>query len=277
MGYIYKIRNSVNDKIYVGKTTRSVSQRWEDHIKELHRPRKYASKLYRAMSKYGEDKFFIETIEECDNALLDERERYWIRFYNTTEKGYNITIGGDGHNVIDDNEKMYLLTLWNCGLMMNEIEKRTGRNHKAISRILYENGVTKDEINARQAKISRNSNGKTVYVYDLKGRYLKSYHSVAEASEDTGIRSDTISKVALNNSRNHSANGLIFRYYMKNDISNELPDIPNQPKRVRCIETGEVFPTLTKAGEFMGVTRHTIKAHILKEQPLCNYHFEYAE
>ena len=78
MGFIYKISNTVNSKKYIGLTTNSIEHRFKQH--------KYKSKtsdclLYMAMRKYGVDKFYIEQIEECDNTLLKEKERYWIDYY----------------------------------------------------------------------------------------------------------------------------------------------------------------------------------------------------
>ena len=94
MGYIYKITNNINNKCYVGKTERTVQIRWSEHI----RPSRWKLDLplYRAFSKYGIDNFSIEEIEECDNAFLDEREIYWISYFDTYKKGYNCTAGGEG-------------------------------------------------------------------------------------------------------------------------------------------------------------------------------------
>lgn len=47
--------------------------------------------------KYGKENFLVEVIEECDDSLLDERERYYIELYSTYAdygKGYNLTLGG---------------------------------------------------------------------------------------------------------------------------------------------------------------------------------------
>jgi hypothetical protein len=52
--------------------------------------------LYRAFSKYGIDNFSIEEIEQCDSDKIDEREIYWIDYFNSYRKGYNCTAGGEG-------------------------------------------------------------------------------------------------------------------------------------------------------------------------------------
>lgn len=95
MAYIYKITNKINNKIYIGKTERSIEERWKEHCSHI---KVYPNiPLYRAISKYGKDNFSIEIIEECDNISIDEREIYWINYYNTyLGEGYNCTGGGEG-------------------------------------------------------------------------------------------------------------------------------------------------------------------------------------
>lgn len=94
MGYIYKITNNINGKCYIGKTERTINIRWSEHIR-LSRL-KLDLPLYRAFSKYGIDNFSIEEIEQCDSDKIDEREIYWIDYFNSYRKGYNCTAGGEG-------------------------------------------------------------------------------------------------------------------------------------------------------------------------------------
>lgn len=100
MALIYKIFNTINDKVYIGKTEFSLEKRFQEHCKDSVRYQdKEIRPLYRAMNKYGRDKFFIELIEETNNA--EEREKYWIEYYDSFHKGYNATIGGDGKKLYD--------------------------------------------------------------------------------------------------------------------------------------------------------------------------------
>ena len=93
MGYIYKISNSINDKLYIGKTCTTLSNRWSHHISDY---TKYDWHLYRAMRKYGIENFSIELVEECEDNKLNEQEQYWINYYNSYNNGYNMTLGGEG-------------------------------------------------------------------------------------------------------------------------------------------------------------------------------------
>lgn len=93
--YIYKITNLINNKIYIGQA-KDVSQRWYEHCLES-ATKKNNRKLCNAIRKYGVNNFKVETIEgPIEN--YNEREQYWIAYYNTfldAEKGYNMTIGGE--------------------------------------------------------------------------------------------------------------------------------------------------------------------------------------
>lgn len=103
MGYIYKITNQINNKIYIGKTIKSIKERFNEHKKKASTyPNRY---LYDAMNHYGYDNFTIEVIEECLDEYLNEREIYWIATLqsNNSKIGYNLTIGGDGGNTWERN------------------------------------------------------------------------------------------------------------------------------------------------------------------------------
>lgn len=106
MGYIYKITNKINKKAYIGKTERSIQERWKEHLRHIPM---YCDRLplYKALAKYGQENFTIEQVEECDSTILDEREIYWINQYGTYHAGYNCTSGGEGgikdyHECIDE-------------------------------------------------------------------------------------------------------------------------------------------------------------------------------
>lgn len=103
MGYIYKITNTINNKIYIGQTSKTIEERFKAHIsKAKQHINRY---LYDAMNHYGYENFIIEQIEQCNNDLLNEREMYWIKKYqsNNSQIGYNMTEGGEGGNTWERN------------------------------------------------------------------------------------------------------------------------------------------------------------------------------
>ena len=79
MGYIYKITNKINNKVYIGQTIKiRASDRFSQH-KYLARhleQEKVNSYLHKAMHKYGVENFSFDIIEKIDDSLLSQKEKY---------------------------------------------------------------------------------------------------------------------------------------------------------------------------------------------------------
>ena len=95
MAYIYKISNRLNSKVYIGQTIKTIEERFQEHIYKSHSEKSHPP-LHQAFIDLGENNFFIELVEECDNEILNEREKFWIDYYDSYNSGYNATIGGSG-------------------------------------------------------------------------------------------------------------------------------------------------------------------------------------
>ena len=115
---IYKIINNINGKIYVGQSV-DIAKRWSSHKTEF-KKQKYDTKLYRAIAKYGLENFTLEVIEECAQNKLDEREVYWIEYYDSYHKGYNETLGGQGFGYYTY-DTMKIRQMWDDGLSTGDI------------------------------------------------------------------------------------------------------------------------------------------------------------
>jgi len=92
---IYVIRNTINDKCYVGQSV-NYKTRFRKHKEEARRNNyKYKSVLYNAMNALGIDNFYVELLEsQVEN--YNEREIYWINKLNTIRpNGYNLAKGGN--------------------------------------------------------------------------------------------------------------------------------------------------------------------------------------
>lgn len=96
MAYIYVITNHVNGKQYVGKTSKTIEQRFKEHKKNIYKRTTENRPLYRAMRKYGTENFSIKELEKCSMEDSSEKEIYWIEKLDTYHSGYNATFGGDG-------------------------------------------------------------------------------------------------------------------------------------------------------------------------------------
>ena len=91
---IYKITNNINGHAYIGKAT-DITRRWRQHRNVTTEDHEYDYPLYKAFRKYGIDNFTFDVIEECAVSELDNREIYWVAFYDTYYNGYNQTKGGN--------------------------------------------------------------------------------------------------------------------------------------------------------------------------------------
>jgi hypothetical protein len=94
---IYKITCKVNEKVYIGFTTRDIETRFKEHIKES-RNKKDLRKFYCAIRKYGEKNFCIESIYETHDCIYayETMEDYFIKEHNSITSGYNTKPGGIG-------------------------------------------------------------------------------------------------------------------------------------------------------------------------------------
>lgn len=91
---IYRITNIETQQMYIGQA-KDIRERWREHCKcGLRIDTPGSNKLYPNMIKYGIENFTFELMEKCDNASqLNEKEKYWIEFYDTYHNGLNNTQG----------------------------------------------------------------------------------------------------------------------------------------------------------------------------------------
>lgn len=90
---IYKIENLINHNCYIGQS-RNIYKRWSNHKTAAFNSndKGYEYPLYRAIRKYGLDFFDFSILEECSIEELNNKEIYWINFYQPV---YNQTEGGN--------------------------------------------------------------------------------------------------------------------------------------------------------------------------------------
>lgn len=169
IGYIYKITNDINNKVYIGKTLKSITKRFTEHIHESTRKRSEKRPLYIAMNKYGIEHFFIELIEEVDSSILEEREIYWIQQYNSYHYGYNATYGGDGKILYDDNIRQEMINEYKNGQLIIEIATKYNCDVSIVH-----NAIVTAGLDANSNKNSRLMIGISAY---KDGKLIQSFKS----------------------------------------------------------------------------------------------------
>lgn len=131
---IYKITNLINGKIYIGQSI-NIERRFLEHY------RKNGSLIDKDIQKIGKDFFTFEIIEECLPSELNDKEIYWIKYYNSiVPNGYNCTEGGNSFNNCYGYINQLLLSqiindIKNSELTFLEIANKYNINISNISRI----------------------------------------------------------------------------------------------------------------------------------------------
>lgn len=152
-GKIYIIKNTINNKVYIGQTIQSIERRFNKH-KSDYNLKKYDTKLTRAFNKYGIENFYIELLEEnIEESLLDEKEIFWIKKYDSYNNGYNSTLGGQHKNSPSKYNRDIIKDLWDQGLSSKDIREKIKIPADTLSDILlHEFFIPKEEIAFRKGQ-----------------------------------------------------------------------------------------------------------------------------
>ena len=187
MGFIYIIKNTINNKVYIGQTTNTIQYRFNQHLTNADLEYK-TGHLYNAMRKYGKEHFYIEKIEEVANEKLNEREIYWIDYYDSFNNGYNSTIGGEGNQKVNYDS---IIKNWNNGLTVADIKQKYNISNACVLKIfnLYQISFEERMIRFGQSK-QQNTDKKILELWHLG-------YGLREIKKEFGGSRDTIKKQLL--------------------------------------------------------------------------------
>lgn len=144
IGYIYKITNNINGKVYIGQTIQPVKERWYRHCGKSCNAEEMKMHIKKAILKYGKENFSIETLEICDSEDLNNREKHYISYYDSYNNGYNSTLGGQDatiHRKTSIEEDNEIINLYKYGFAMRTIAKEFNIDKKTVKGILVRNNV----------------------------------------------------------------------------------------------------------------------------------------
>lgn len=208
-GYIYKIVNDINNKVYIGQTSREIKYRIQEHFKKANQnnPNNKGTVLYSALLKYGEENFSIYEVEKfIDNTKeglikqLNIAEINYIQYFNCLAPyGYNVSKGGSGRSirtefVIDKYsldglflESYYTkveaaLSVGNNGIHYSSItDCCNGKLNYAYGYVWRNHGDSFDKFEYKDETLT------PVDKYSYTGILIKSYKSMSEAAKELNI------------------------------------------------------------------------------------------
>jgi group I intron endonuclease len=225
MGWIYLIRNKVNNKCYVGQTIqKNVKNRWKAHICSKN------TILSCAFARYGINNFEFSVITEVPDDQLDEREINEIRERNTiSPNGYNLEEGGNLGKVVHQSSRVKMSEAkrgeknYNFGRPRTEETKtKIGMAHKGLTHT----DRTKAIISAKKrgTQLGENNSffnkthtpetkaklGTAVDKYTTDGEFLETFTTVTFAAHSAGIDRKNVSACLIG--RQKTAGGFAWKY-----------------------------------------------------------------
>ena len=243
---IYKITNKKTNQCYIGQSIH-IEQRWREHKYEAKNENNSAL-IYQAIRKYGIENFSFEILEECElnEELLNQREKYWIAYYNSFSEGYNMTTGGQGSDGWTYNPDDFK-ELWDAGYTTKQIADMFGCCIQLVTARLR--GYKDFGRFSGHTRTFYGKNTENIHQYTLLGEYVRSFTSIREAERELKVQHSNLISDCLHN-KVKSAYGFQWSYNRQNQI---LPVASAHGKLVQCIETGEIFPNTGSAAKKYGL------------------------
>ena len=207
MSYIYKIINNINKKLYIGKTDKTIKSRFEQHYKDSKKIKNQERLLYKAINQYGIENFSIEQIEECPSSKSNEREKFWIEYYDSLKNGYNATLGGDGSANLDYD---LIYNIYQQKKSLTETAKIIGCCEDSVRLVLKKNNISQKNILLNK-KIKQS---KSVAMIDkTTNQIIKIFTGTHDAAKYLGKTHQHIQEVCQG--KRKSAYGYFWKYLKK--------------------------------------------------------------
>ena len=296
-GYIYKVTNNINGKLYIGQTRWNISDRWAGHKHDAMR-RNYNTAFAKAIRKYGAENFKVEVVEKIKendldllNNKLNEREIFYIKQFHSLshENGYNITKGG---NNIGDAYKVKTYCFLKDGTFVGEFESRAeagrfiGVKGEDITGAILRKGLCRNYYFTSSPKfdyvsIKHPMTERKIKSYDYYGNLICCYKNCYEAAKKINGSPQSIYTSCFGKTGGYY--GCIWRF---EEDSFDTYKVPHKGIRmVNQYTINDVFiktyGSIKEAGETLGIKRPNISAVLSKDYKSCKtaggYQWFYAD
>lgn len=268
---IYKYQNKLNGKIYIGQSI-DIARRYEQHLYDAKNRPKKGTGVDLAIRKYGIENFDFSVIEECPTALLDDRECYWINYYNSYKNGYNRSLGGKSlrgsehpRAILDEDQIWEIRELYGLKVKRSEVYnlfKYTGISERGFKKIW--DCETQSDIHTDVYTIENREWHKKACGHDDQIGLSSLDRAITQEEIDEmlkdfqcGLSINAIAK------KYHRDNGVVEKY-MANPIA--INEVKYKGRKVQCTNTGEIFNSISSAAKWAGCGATTLTRHLAKDK-----------
>lgn len=267
---IYCIENQKNGKKYIGQAV-DIERRFKLHKSKLRNGKHSNEHLQRAWNKYGEPAFLFYVIELCDKSSLSEKEIYYISLLKTYDNGYNMTFGGEGTRGYfhTDEYKEHMRKL-SIGRTFSDETLQKMSDAKRGKATQYKSQETK--ISAYK-KVSEKLKGKE-FTDEHKANISKA--KKGKSPWNKGLKFPPEAHPMYGKHLSESAK-------QKISCANKGRTRTKQErlacaKKVLCVDTNELFTSITDAAKKYGVSIYAISNVLRGKSNTCKgLHWKYAE
>lgn len=218
---IYCIENLINGKKYIGQSI-DINSRWKKHKSELNNHKHFNEYLQKSWDKYGPSNFVFYVLENCDIDQLDEKENYYIGFYNTLDRdeGYNLMSGGTFGRKYSEESSMKKSKSLMGHTVSEETREKISKNHADVTgnkNGMYGKRHTEESklkvSKANKGRISSRRNLNEVFCVELN----KVFKDATEAGKELNLDSSGILKCC--NEKRKTCGGYQWKFInVKNEI-----------------------------------------------------------
>lgn len=252
---IYKISNSINDKIYIG-SAKKFNYRKNVHLSYLRKGNHHSRKLQNHVNKYGVDSLIFEIIEECSSVdVLIEREQFYLDtlkpFFNIRKKAESqlgvVWSKESKDKLVKSRQKYY-----------DEIrgKKRSPDICKKISEGKKKSNYRHSE--ETKIKIGNSSRGRR--------HSEESLRKISEASKGREMSIETRKKISerQKTSRNYmkGRSGNLHHNYGKKLSEDKIQKMRNRGRKIIDLETGIIYNNISDIIEKTKIPRGTMGRYL---------------
>jgi group I intron endonuclease len=194
---IYKITNPKGE-IYIG-CSQNIPVRWMNYKNSSKTAKQ--PKLNMSFETYGFENHIFEIIEDVEN-LLSQKEKYWIEFYNSYNKGLNSNPGGGGVEAHNENTKKLISEKGKLNVGKRKNSHWKGKNRSEENKFKLSQSKKGKPIPA---------NNKPILQFDKQGNFIQEHPSIEEAAKTVKGNPTAINN-ALRKGGEATSSSYIWRY-----------------------------------------------------------------